>query len=55
MGKTHKHFSYDYEEERQTKKQLRRDKNRRKEKKMKNAFRSKNFDLNVFEEDDYME
>lgn len=54
MGKTHR---YDYDEERanQTKKQRKRDINRRKEKQLKNAFRSKNFDLNILEDDDYME
>lgn len=55
MGKTHKRNSYDYDDSDayQTKKQRKRDLNRRKEKRMKNAIRSKNLDLNIFEDDDY--
>lgn len=55
MGKTHKRSSWDYDdfEDRQTKKQRKRDLNRRKEKKMKNAFRSKTIDVGFLEEDDY--
>ena len=56
MGKTYKHDIWrDDEDSRHSKKSKRRDINRRKEKHVKNQLRAGSFDVNIFDDDDYME